>query len=61
MTSSGCSKSLRDKNEKIDKLAKLASSTVENLNLGIFMENFTKLSIKKEEGKEVNMASLEPE
>lgn len=37
------------------------SSTVENLNPGIFIENLTKPSIEIEEGNEVNMASTEPE
>lgn len=41
-------------------MAKLVSSTVENLDHGIFMKNLTKSIIETEEGKEVNMTTPSP-
>lgn len=48
-------------NENADRLSKLASSVVENLNPGIFTEYLPEPSVEVGEGKEVNMASPEPE
>lgn len=48
-------------NEEANRLAKLASSTVEDLTLGILVKLLLEPSIKTGKEREVGMASLEPE